>query len=200
MKIDRLFEIPKMEKQTNGDYLYPDAYQNKIFEHDSEYYIFNKNTFNAIPKILIDMLSEMIISKLEASSKIDEQLESITKQIDSSFIDVFENQSNISSRLEELEKQPKQSIESIQQPEINIKSEIESIVPPLVQQALDLFGASVSEFVNNRIKEELEKLPKQSTEPSQLQSTKLDPINLLMYKKLGLDTKDLIELAKSGLV
>jgi hypothetical protein len=187
MKIDRLLEMPKLEKQDNGDYYYPDQYVGKVYEHEDMYYIFDKKRYTELSKTLVDVLTSMISYNI-----IDKVREEITDKIVENINVLFENMETLNENINSLDENKNviDNGEVISQCNELISISLEDIKSDLndFKQEQENLKTSIKEALTAPLKQQEDKQPK------------LDPMNLAMFKKLGLDIKEIIDLAKNGVI
>jgi chromosome segregation ATPase len=192
--IEQLFQMPSMEKQENGDYTYPTKYTNKLFKSGDTLVFFNLNSTTEYPIGLYNSVSEAIKkdildSQQEELSSIDASINTLTSDFEDVASDTKDFNSSISKLRNDLSVVQK-NLDRVESTltHVQSKEEIQEVIRTEMAAVKDNFDSVMKEA----IKKEAEKLL--------ADSKKVDPMTILMMTKQGMDMKDVIDLAKSGVL
>ncbi|MBC8427410.1 MAG: hypothetical protein H8D97_00815 [Proteobacteria bacterium] len=198
MAIHQIFEIPGMEQmEGTKDYSYPKEYQRRLCKYQDKYILFKERSYDEFPCELIDII-------LQTAS--ENQVESITKeQVDMKMSDIISNIHDISAKstndIIKVKSEIRSNINSLEQKLNLIISDINHLQSPetvqaIVSKELTAVYENYEKVIKQLIQTKAEELAKEIKDAG----NKLDPMNVAMFKKLGMEISEIIQLAKAGLL
>jgi hypothetical protein len=203
MSIEQIFNIPNMEKVDNTeDYNYPAKYINKLFKFKDKYVLFNDKSYEEFSSNLIDIMIDLVKDNIN----IEKNLTELNNNIDSKIKNKFDEinlilSANIKDTNDSIRLNDKNLDSKIKKLEIDLKSkflEFQNLdkIKELIDNELKVVYSNYEKVIKELINKKAEELSKEIKENSK----KIDPMNIMMYRKMGMELKDIMELAKNGLI
>lgn len=195
MAIHQIFEIPGMEQlEGSEDYGYTEEYVGKLCKFQDKYILFKEKSFEEFPCALIDIVlkaaNENSITEEQLDAKLDEMhsIVSDSKSTLESIVNSSSQDSHIKTKaLEKKVDEFSSKITNLQSPEA---------VRAIVSKELTTVYENYEKVMKKLIHDKATELSKEIKEAA----NKLQPMDIMMYKKLGMDLPEIIQLAKAGLI
>jgi hypothetical protein len=198
MSIRQIFEMPAMV-QTEGteDYNYPSEYTNQLCKLGDKYVLFKEKNYEEFPTTLIDIVLQAAAeNQTEAvtEDQVDMKLSDIISDIHSNTMKVDENINNFKTNTNE-------SIYKVDRKVQEVMTQVGHLQSPekikaIVSKELTSVYENYEKVMKKLIEEKAQELAKDIKDAG----NKLQPMDVMMYKKMGMELQDIISLAKSGLI
>lgn len=193
MYIKQIYEMPAMEQiEGTETYQFPVEYRNKLCKFKDTYIIFRERSKEEFPGPLIDMIINTVkdentgnfITKEESENfAVQNQIEDVSVEIYNMKQAVDQTVTDLNTTINNIGKKANQ----LQSPE-----EIQKIVSKELTAVYENYEKVIKNLINEKAKE----LSLEMKEAN----NKLDPMSVMMYKKMGFELPDIIQMAKSGLL
>jgi len=222
-KIEKLHLMPKLERyesQEEGEdsgYRYSDKYRNKIFLFENKIIVFDNKTFVEVPVAIVELLLNVLGDKFISPDTLSKVIDSVNQtileingrvlvqeQIDISSIE--ENIEVIKSDAEDMQNLTMSELSKLRE-QIDVLSKSNADLEKLNNDFSNTISSMVDEklidvhknfqlVVNNLVSAEVNKIKGSIIE----NSNKLKPGVIMIYKEMGLDINQIIELKKADMI
>jgi hypothetical protein len=205
MAIKQIYEIPGMEKTKDG-LGYPEHLVGKLFKFEDNYILFKEKSYEEFPVSLIDVVIEASSNREDDNSFITE--EQFNTQTSRLAAESERKSSNTSKKVDDLDANLSSKLKNIKNElgslDDKIKSTYDKIdgmsspesIKAIISQELTAVHENYEKVIKGLIQEKATELAKDIKEAG----NKLDPMTVMMYKKMGMELPDIIQMAKGGLI
>lgn len=198
MTIRQIFDIPAMDQiEGTDDYRYPEEYNNQLCKFGDKYVLFKERSYEEFPAALIDIVIEASKQNqvdMITEEQIDMKMTDLVNDMHDNNVKIDEGISNFKSNTDDAMNRMNQKVEAITSKISNLQSP--EAVKAIVSKELTSVYENYEKVIKKLIHEKAEELAKEIKEAG----NKLDPMTVMMYKKMGMELPDIIQMAKSGLI
>ncbi|RLA83078.1 MAG: hypothetical protein DRG78_05400 [Epsilonproteobacteria bacterium] len=188
LNIEQLHVLPSLNND-DGEYSYPEKYIGKLYRYEGKILFFQEKKFLEIPLAVVEELLRPFVNQTEFDDLLahfndikdstENKLDNVTQLMDT----VGDTLSELSNRVGQIE----QSTESLQSLE-----GISEAMDEKLQTVHDNFKIVAETIVKEQMEDYIETLKKSAN--------KLKPTTVAIYKEMGIEIKEIIEMAKDGLI
>jgi hypothetical protein len=197
MSIRQIFEMPAMvQVEGTEDYKFPVEYTNQLCKFGDKYVLFKEKNYEEFPTSLIDIVLQAAkedndsISEEQLDMRMSDIVSDMTNRMESVNTNGNHNAVLTDKKIDEINNK----VESISNKVKNLQS------PEAVQAIVSKELTNVYENYEKVIKQLIEEKATELAKDIKDAGNKLQPMDVMMYKKMGMELPDIISLAKEGLI
>jgi hypothetical protein len=201
MSIQTIYEMPNMGpiKEGSEDYCYPTELIGQTVKYKDNYISFQKTKYDEYPVALVNIVAEIInqeqtdnnyVTKEDMISRIDK----VSSEAESSSEDADNKIDNVSNDMAIMVDEINEKIDSVSTQVGDMQSP--EGIKKIISQELTAVHDNYEKVIKGLINDKAEELAKDIKD----QGNKLDPMNVMLFKKMGMDMTEIVQMAKAGLI
>ena len=204
MAIKQIFEIPGMEKsETSGDFSYPKEIVGQLCKYQDNYILFKEKSYEEFPVSLIDVVIE---ASSDNNSFVTE--EQLNTQLGRVSAESERKSSHTAKKVDDVDANLASKIKDIKNELGGLDSKIKSIYdkidgmssPESIKAIISAELTAVHENYEKVIKGLINEKATELAKDIKIAGNKLDPMSVMLFKKMGMELPDIIQMAKAGLI